>query len=423
MGALPELLAPAGDAASLQAALQAGADAVYCGTTQFSMRAAAANLPLGELPALVTRCHDRGARLYLALNTLVLEGEWDLAQDTLDAAAAAAVDAVVASDFGLMAAATERGLEVHASTQLSCANAATIRLLHERFSIARVVPARECSLEDLLAMQAALGGLPIGFELFIHGAQCLAVSGRCFLSEERYGRSANRGACWQPCRRTYRLIDDEDGHEYALEHALGSSTVLSPRDLCCLPFIERLCEAGFAAFKIEGRMRKPEYVHAVVGVYRAALDHWAAHGADAAFAARKPAWLARLGEVFNRGFSDGYYFGQPVADWRALQDSQARLRKYQVGPVLNFYARPCVAEVKIQTTAIACGERLLIIGHTTGVHEQILTSMEIDGAPVTRGEQGQAVGILLTAPVRRGDQVYVLRDSGASPQAASGGAA
>jgi len=403
----PELLAPAGERACLQAAIDAGADAVYLGSTHFSMRAAARNVAPEQLAESVQRCHDAGVKSYLAVNVTCFQSELAEAARLLDVAVAAGVDAVIAADLGIMTLARERNLVLHASTQLSMANATAIAWLYRSFQIARVVSARECTLPELVAIQQALAAarVPVELEIFVHGAMCVATSGRCFMSERRYGRSANRGACWQPCRREYRITDVQDGHEFLIDQ----DSVLSPKDLCTLPFLEQLLAAGFVSCKIEGRMRKPEYVHSVVSVYREAIDHWCQSGADVEFQQRKTGWLERLQRVFNRGFGDGFFMGRPIEQWSEGQDNQATHRKMFVGPVTNFYAKPQVAEIQVQSTPIRLGDILLVIGETTGVHEQPIESMQIDGQAVSEAEQGQAVGIASTATVRRKDKAFVLR--------------
>ncbi len=405
----PELMAPAGDAVSLRVAVQAGADAVYLGLRHGSMRAAAHNFADDALAEAVATCHAAGARAYLALNCLVQQDELDQTAAALDLAAAAGVDMVIAADAATMVLAAERGLDLCASTQLSIANATAVRAWHQRFGLRRVVLARECSLADLVAIRAATADLPVEYELFAHGAMCVALSGRCLLSQFTSGHSGNRGACRQPCRRRYRITDVEDGTDFVLE----PQQVLSPEDLCTIPFIEQLLAAGPHALKLEGRMRKPEYIDTVVRVYRAAIDTWHHQrhepGFAERFAAAKREWMAALCRVYNRGFSSGFLLGRPIDQWTRRGDNQASHAKQFVGPVVNYYRRPGVAEVLVQSHAFTQGEELLFLGPTTGLHRQRADSLQIAHRPVKHAPQGAHVAVATTGRVRRGDQVYVIR--------------
>ncbi|MFW5858584.1 MAG: peptidase U32 family protein [Planctomycetota bacterium] len=405
----PELMAPAGDAVCLRVALQAGADAVYFGLEHGSMRAAARNLAADELVDAVATCHRAGARAYLALNCLVQQQELDQTAAALDQAAAAGVDMVIAADAATMVLAAERGLSLCASTQLSIANATAVRAWHQRFGLRRIVLARECSLDDLIAIRQQTVDLPVEYELFAHGAMCVALSGRCLLSQFTSGHSGNRGACRQPCRRRYRIIDAEDGTAFLLE----PQQVLSPEDLCTIPFIEQLLAAGPHALKLEGRMRKPEYVDTVVRVYRAAIDTWYQRrhepGFPERFAAAKRDWMAALARVYNRGFSTGFLLGRPLDQWTRRSDNQASHAKQFVGPVVNYYRKPGVAEVLVQSHTFARGEELLFLGATTGLHRQRADSLQVAHRPVERAGQSEHVAVATTGRVRRGDQVYVIR--------------
>lgn len=412
---VPELLAPAGDWKNLQAALEAGADAVYFGVKGLNMRAAARNFTARDLPRIVRTCRAHGARAYLTANVLVFERELPRLEKLLRAAVVAGVDAVIASDFAVISAARRLGLPVHVSTQMSVGNSAALAALHE-LGVNRFVLARECSLADLSRMRRSLArrlgkrrAASVELELFAHGAMCVSVSGRCFMSEHDCGKSANRGACTQPCRREYRIVAERGGQEWVV----GKDYVMSPKDLCTLPFLEKLIEAGADSLKIEGRLRSPEYVAIVVGTYRRALDCYAAKrgrkGWRAAFAQVKAEGLARLGEVYNRGFSSGFYMGKPIGEWARSEGSEATKRRRLVGAVLNFFKKPSVAHLAVQDAELHEGDELLIEGPTTGFFMQRLSGLQSAGAPAASVAAGAEATFVCERPVRPGDKVYVLR--------------
>jgi len=412
-----EILAPAGEWAALQAAIQGGCDAVYFGLEGLNMRSSARNFTLDELPEIVARCRESGVRCYLTLNTIVYDRELALLDRVLDAAAAAGVDAVIASDFAVIAGARVRGLDVHVSTQMSISNSRALALLFRDFGIRRFVLARECTLEDIALMRAnlavELGEDAAGVELeaFAHGAMCVAVSGRCFMSQFQYGKSANRGECLQPCRREYRIVNEEEGQEFSL----GSDYVMSPKDMCSLPLIEKLLDAGIVSLKIEGRNRSPEYVLTVTAAYRAAVDFYLANrespGFEDDFSELKSELLTKMRRVFHRGFSDGFFMGRPMDAWTGSGGSLAEVRKEFIGPVTNYYAKPGVAEVTVQSGVLETGADILIIGPTTGVLEQRLTSMEVEHRPVERAVKGMLVAVKTDGRVRRNDKLYVVREA------------
>ena len=415
----PELLAPAGDETCLTAALDAGADAVYFGTSSFNMRVRAGNFAAEELSRIVARSHKRGVRAYLALNTIVFESELGVLETVLDAAADAGLDAVICWDSAVIAGARARGLEVHLSTQASVSNSRAIAAHYRGNGIRRFVLARECSLDHIAAIRRNLredlgpDADAIELELFIHGAMCVSVSGRCFLSESVTGDSGNRGACLQPCRREYRIVDVEGGYEFDI----GRDYVMSPMDLCTMPFLEKILESGAACLKIEGRMRNPEYVSVVTSSYRRAVDYWfdciagkdaGSGGAEAraGFGELKSELVESMRTVFNRGFSAGYYMGRPVADWALAANSRALMRKEAVGIVTNYYAKLGVAEILVQSAAIGKGDLLAIQGPTTGHAEFRADSLREDGLPVGRAGKGARVTVEVPRRVRRNDAVF-----------------
>jgi len=410
----PELLAPAGDWKSLDAALDAGADAVYFGVRGFNMRAAAKNFTTRDLPKVVMLCHKRKVRAYLTLNVVVFEREIAPLERLLKAAKKAQVDGVISADFAVMATACKLGLAVHASTQMSVANSASITFLHG-LGVRRFVLARECSLDDIRRIKATLrkalgkkaGGVTI--EAFAHGAMCVSMSGRCFLSNFEGGKSANRGECSQQCRREYRIIEERGGQEWTL----GKDYILSPKDLCTLPFLEKMIAAGVDSLKIEGRNRGPEYVSTVVAAYRRVLDFYAENKGRRGWLNRfeelKTELLTTLGNVYNRGFSSGFYCGKPIEKWSTKPDNVSPMQKRFVGTVVNFFKKHSVAEIAVQATPFALGDELFIEGHTTGFFRQKVESLQIESQSVAQAPTGVNVALRVAEPVRRGDKLYIMR--------------
>ena len=415
MTRIPELLAPAGDWKNLQAALDAGADAIYFGVRGFNMRASAKNFSVRDMPRIVELCHARKVRAYLTANTLVYQAELPALEKLLQAAAAAKVDGVIASDFAVIEAARRHGIEVHASTQMSVGNSSAMLFLHA-LGVRRFVLARECSLDDIRALRRALvkalgkaAAAEVQIELFAHGAMCVSVSGRCFMSEQHTGKSANRGACTQPCRREYRIVEEKGPHEWVL----GENYVMSPKDLCTLPFIEKLIAAGADSLKIEGRIRSPEYVAIVVSAYRKALDFYAAKKGRANwladFEVLKKGLLERVSEVYNRGFSSGFYCGKPIEEWTKAAGNVATKRRHLVGIVLNYYKKPSVVHLAVQDNGFSEGEELLFEGPTTGFFMQASGPLLLDGQPCAKVGSGAEPTLVSIKPLRRGDKVYVMR--------------
>ncbi len=390
----PELLAPAGDFTCLRAAIQAGADAVYFGVGELNMRAMARNFTVADLPEIGRICRAAKVRAYLAANTIVFAGELPVLRELL-AAAVGQVDAVICWDPAVLALCREFGLPIHVSTQASVANAAAAMFYREQ-GASRVVPARECTLDEVRAIREGAG---IEVETFIHGAMCVSYSGRCFLSQDMFGKSGNRGECYQPCRREYLVTEVEDGDQYIL----GQDYVMSARDLCTLPFLEELIAAGIDSFKIEGRNRNPEYVATVVAAYRRAID---AHFAGTLDAALKTELMDRLGGVFNRTFSAGFYHGRPIAEFTGSRGNQAEFCKELVGVVRNYYRRIQVVEIEVQSHSFAVGDEVLIQGPTTGLVRFRPEEIRHDGNPVDPAPR-TVVTCTLAERVRLGDRVYV----------------
>ncbi len=392
-----ELLAPAGDFTSLRAAVEAGCDSIYFGIRNFNMRASAKNFDIYEFGKVVDFCHKHNVRAYLCLNTIIYEDETARVQKIVDEAKKAGVDAVICWDLAVVKLASKLGLEVHLSTQASVANSGAAKV-YEKLGVKRVVLARECSIEQIRRIKANTN---LAIECFIHGARCISVSGRCFISQELFRKSANRGECLQPCRRSYRLTDSEEGHELEVAH----NFILSPKDLCTLPFLDKLVGAGVDCFKIEGRTRSPEYVRAVVSVYRRALNAIAEKKFSKSLIG---GLLAELRTVYNRDFSSGFYLGMPTNDYAAAHGSSAVLEKRFIGLIRNYYNRLGVAEIKLQAGDLKLKDMIMVQGPTTGVKEQIACSMELNHKKIGAASRGQTVAVQLGFKARKNDKVFIL---------------
>jgi putative protease len=399
----PEILAPAGDMTCLQAALDAGADAVYLGLETFNMRQMATrNFTRETLPEAARRCRERGVRLYLTLNSILFESELPELEQTLRFAQPH-IDAAIVADWAAVEACKTLGLPFHISTQMSCSNSAAARFLKAQ-GASRVVLARECTLEEVAEIARTSG---IEIETFVHGAVCVAVSGRCLLSHDAYGCSSSRGECHQPCRREFLIREVRDGDNADAAFVVTPHTVLSARDLCSLPFVDRLMAAGIASFKIEGRARNPEYVKAVVTAYRAAVAAVLGGTFSAALAERLTADCAR---VYHREFGVGLFHGRPGAEQYTDTDAnQATSKKLYVGAVLNYYPKARMAQIQIQDQPVALGDALSIHGPTTGVVDLTVTALRRDEEVCTRAERGTWITFPCEARVRVNDKVFVVR--------------
>ena len=404
----PEILAPAGDFTCLQAALDAGADAVYFGLGAFNMRArSGVNFKVEDLPEIARRCG--AVKRYLTLNAIMFEDETDAVEQTI-VAAKPHVDAFIVADWGVAELCRRHGVAFHFSTQMSTSNSAAVKFLASQ-GASRVVLARECTLSEVKRIVER--SRPCEIECFVHGAQCVAESGRCFMSHDVFGKSACRGECNQPCRRRFviKAVDlyendcGEPVHEGKTEFVVEPHTVLSARDLCSLGFVDRLMAAGIASFKIEGRARNAEYVKTTVTCYRRAVDAVLAGAYTPELVAEL---TAEVKKVFHREFSDGLYFGRPGANQFAdSEDSLARTVKRHVGVVLDYYLKARIAQVKIQDHPISVGDTLQIHGPTTGVQELVVEGLRRDEEVLTTGEKG--TWVTMRAPrCRVGDKVFFI---------------
>lgn len=410
----PELMAPAGDFISLRAALDAGADAVYFGVISMNMRASARNFAADDMTEIAKMCHDAGAKAYLALNTIVFDHEIELARTLIKGAVTAGVDAVICWDFAILELALEYQIEAFVSTQMSVANSASLAFLYEKFGLKRFVLARECTLDEIVNirqnLQKRLGARAdaIELEVFVHGAMCVSVSGRCFMSQFHFNTSGNRGECKQPCRREYIISEVREGKEFVI----GQDYVMSPKDLCSLPFLDQILAVGVNSLKIEGRGRSPEYVSTVVACYREFIDfYFARHGSEG-FANElqqlKDRAMVKLHAVFHRGFSEGYFFGRQIEAWTGGNGSKATHRKVHVGVVIKFYKQVMVAEIKVEGAGFAPGDELMFQGNATGVITQRVESIEVELKPIAYADNAKnsLVGVKLAERVRENDRVY-----------------
>ena len=402
-----EIMAPAGSWESLRAAIKGGADSVYFGVEKLNMRARSShNFTTADLPEIVALCRANGLKSYLTLNIVVFDDEIREMKEVLAAAAAAGITAVIATDQAAIMAAREAGLEVHLSTQLNISNTGAVKFYSEWADV--VVLSRELNLQQVKTIHDSIvsddirgpGGELIKLEMFVHGALCMAVSGKCYLSLHEYNASANRGNCYQTCRRGYTVRDRETGYELDIDNQY----IMSPKDLCTIGFLDQLIGAGARVLKIEGRARPPEYVETVVRCYGEA----AAAVAGGTFGKEKvDGWMRELQTVFNRGFWDGYYLGQRLGEWTASYGSSATRRKVLVGKVTNYFSKLGVAEIKLETGAVTVGDELLITGPTTGIVRHTVKELrdgnEKDALTVARGE---LCSVRLSETVRRSDKVF-----------------
>ena len=354
-----ELLAPAGNRTALAAAIQAGCDAVYLGMKSFNMRGAPTNFTTAQLKAASALCRDRGVRLYVTVNTIIYTRELSKLQRLLDDIAPYA-DAVICWDPAVIMGSRERNIPVHISTQASIANTQAA-LYYKQLGAERLVLARECTLREVAAIRKQAN---IEIEVFAHGARCVSESGRCFLSQDTLGLSGNRGLCRQNCRRPYRVICQDGPGDY--EVYPNDNHVFSAKDLCTLPFIDKLLDAGIDSLKIEGRNRPPDYVHTVIAAYRQAIDAWAAHQLTDDL---KKELVAKCRSVFNRDFSNGFFLGRPITDFTENENNAATRKRTLVGKIINYYQKSGIARLWLQNGTISDTEDLVIMGPTTGVVE------------------------------------------------------
>ena len=399
-------MCPAGNFECLQAAIQGGADSVYFGVGNLNMRSRSANnFAAEDLKEVVDICDKAGVKTYLTLNICLYPEDLDEMRRTLDLAKDAGVTAIIASDIAAIQYCREQNMEVHISTQLSISNVEALKFYAQFADV--VVLARELNLNQVreicneIEKQQIKGpsGELVRVEMFAHGALCMAISGKCYLSLHTYGASANRGACFQICRRGYEVTDLETGNQLNIDNEY----IMSPKDLCTIEFMDKMVEAGVKVFKIEGRARSAEYVRRCAECYRRAADAVC----DGSFTLELASALkARLQEVFNRGFWDGYYQGAYLGEWSNVYGSQATRRKVYVGKVTNWFDRIGVAEITVESSSLKAGDTAMIIGRTTGVEEFTVDDMRVEFEPVGEAPKGVRCSVAVPHKVHRGDKVY-----------------
>lgn len=401
-----EIMAPAGSWESLAAAIQAGADSVYFGIEKLNMRSkSSSNFTTHDLRKIVAICKENNIKSYLTVNTILYDDDISLMREIIDTAKEVEVSAIIASDVAAMMYANSIGVEVHLSTQLNISNAESLKFYAQFADV--VVLARELNMNQVAEIYQSIikenirgkNGDLIRIEMFCHGALCMAVSGKCYLSLHEKNLSANRGACNQICRRAY-VVKDKDSE---IELEIDNEYIMSPKDLKTIHFMDIMLQSGVRVFKIEGRARGPEYVKTVVSCYREAVESCL----DDSFTPTKiEDWNKRLSKVFNRGFWDGYYLGQKLGEWSANYGSEATHKKVYIGKVTNYFSKLDVAEILVEAQHIAVGDEMMITGETTGVYEDTIEEMRVELKPVHKAVKGNYFSVKTRELVRRNDKVY-----------------
>lgn len=401
-----EIMAPAGSFESLQAAINAGAGSVYFGVGKLNMRSRSANFTFDDLEEIVSICKETHVKSYLTMNIVVYNNEISQIHDILDRAKTAGVTAVIASDLAVITYARKIGVEVHLSTQCNVSNIESVKFYSQFADV--VVLARETKLDDItyicdqIKEQNIKGpnGELVQIEIFIHGALCIAISGKCYMSLHQYNSSANRGACFQACRRSYDVKDTETGDELNVDNQY----IMSPSDLCTIEILDKIIASGASILKIEGRGRSPEYVDTVVRTYKEAVeliesDNWSLDKAKE--------FKKRLENVFNRGFWEGgYYLGTKINEWAHIYGSKTKEQKQTVGKVIHYYSKACVAEILIEAQELLVGDEIYVMGPKTGVLREKITQIVKDETDISVAKQGDAVTIKVSSVVKNNDAVY-----------------
>ena len=401
-------MAPVGSKESLVAAIQSGADSVYFGIGRLNMRSHSANhFTIDDLNYIARMCNRKGIKTYLTVNTVIYGDDLGTMREIIDAAKTAGISAVIASDVAVIIRCREVGMEVHLSTQLNISNIEALKFYAQFADV--VVLARELNMEQVAEINRQIieqnitgpGGELVRIEMFCHGALCMAISGKCYMSLHDANRSANRGECVQICRRSYTVTDNETGTQLEIDNKY----IMSPKDLKTVRFIDQMMNAGVRVFKIEGRARGPEYVHTVVSCYKEAI----ASVLNGTFSEnKKDEWDERLASVFNRGFWDGYYQGQTMGEWTRNYGNKATEKKVLVGKVIKYFSHLGVAEISVEASEISVGEKILITGTTTGIMNFRADEIRYELEPVEKAEKGWRVSIPVLRKVRPNDKIYKL---------------
>lgn len=401
-----EIMAPVGSWESLQAAVQGGADSVYFGIDKLNMRSqSTVNFTFDDLEKITTICREAGIKTYITVNAVLYDQDIPVMHEVINAAKYYQVDAVIASDIAAIQYARNIGVEVHISTQLNVSNFEAVKFFAQFADV--IVLARELSLLQVARISKAIekenikgpSGKLVRLEMFVHGALCMAISGKCYLSLHEYNRSANRGSCLQLCRRSYLVEDKETGFELEVDNQY----IMSPKDLCTIDFFNLMVEAGLTVFKIEGRARSAEYVKTVTQCYREALESCL----DNTFSAEKVAnWKANLSTVFNRGFWDGYYLGRKLGEWSNVYGSKATKKKVYIGKGMNYFSNLKVAEFLNEAGSLNVGDEIIITGPTTGIIETKVAEIRVDLTSVNITKKGERFSIPVEHAIRRSDKLY-----------------
>lgn len=411
MTSLAEIMAPAGSFESLMAAIQGRADSVYFGAGHLNMRSRSSqNFSIDDLHRIASICKENGLKSYLTLNTVIYDHEMEEMQQMAKAALDSGITAIIASDPAVINYANSIGMELHLSTQCNVTNTGAVKY-YSRFADV-IVLARELNINQVAEITRRIQqenirgpkGELVEIEMFVHGALCMAVSGKCYLSLDNMNYSANRGACLQLCRRSYMVTDKEEGYQLEVDHEY----IMSPKDLCTIGFLDKIIGAGVKVLKIEGRGRSADYVKTAALCYKEAVEAIAdgSYGDD-----KINAWMQRLSSVYNRGFWDGYYMGRKLGEWTEKYGSRATKTKVYVGKVTNYFSKIQVAEIKMETHDLKIGDQILIMGPTTGVVELNMPEIRVNLQPVSQTVKGEHCSISVSELLRRGDKVYKLVDS------------
>jgi putative protease len=401
-----EIMAPVGSYESLMAAIQGGANSVYFGIGNLNMRSKSSkNFTLEDLVSISNICKENNVRTYITLNTVIYDSELETMREIVNAAKQNNITAIIASDQSVIQYAFSVGIEIHMSTQTNITNIKAVKYYSQYADV--MVTARELEIKQVKEITTAISeqnicgpsGNLVQIEVFAHGALCMAVSGKCYLSLDNLNSSANRGACLQQCRRKYTVTDKETGEQLEIDNEY----IMSPKDLNTVALLDYILDAGVRVLKLEGRGRSPEYVKTIASVYREAVDAWF----DGNYNQENiDKWNARLSTVYNRGFWDGYYMGSKFGEWTEDYGNQATQRKMYIGKITNYFSKIGVAEVKIETHDLNLDDEIKIIGETTGVYEAVVDEIRLDLDPVNKVDKGEICSIKVTGMVRRGDKLY-----------------
>ena len=405
-------MAPVGSFESLMAAIQGGADSIYFGIEQLNMRARSShNFTMDDMSKIGSICNEHDIQTYLTVNTIIYDKDLDFLKNIILKAKEQKIDAIIASDQSVIQYARSVDIPVHISTQLSISNIETIKFYSGYADV--MVLARELDLEQVSAITKTIkeknikgpGGELVAIELFAHGALCMAISGKCYLSLHEQNYSANRGECMQTCRKPYLVTEKESGYELEIDNEY----IMSPKDLCTINFINKILDAGVKVLKIEGRARPPEYVNTVTKCYDEAVRAYI----DGSYGEEKiNSWRQRLSSVFNRGFWDGYYLGQKSGEWSHRYGSRATKRKIYIGKVINYFTKIKVAEFKIETGTLKTGDDILITGPTTGVIYSQIKEIRVDRKPANEASKGEHFSLAIENQVRRSDKLFKVVNAG-----------